>query len=67
MHDYAGNTGQSYSVVAFKGYPWTFLMENPSNKMRFRIMVGGQDLNAQDSQAHELNEWIHFVGTYDGQ
>jgi hypothetical protein len=57
---------QAYSVIAVKGPPWTFLMENPNNKIRFRVSVGGVDVNANDSVAHELNRWYHFVGTYDG-
>jgi len=66
-----GDDGQSYSVIIGKGtsgtpQPWTFLLENPSNKIRFRITVGGVDSNAQDPTAHELNRWYHFVGTYDG-
>jgi len=61
-----GGGGQSYSVIAVKGSPWTFLMENPSNKIRFRLTVGGLDRNAADSETHELNRWYHFVGTYDG-
>lgn len=64
---YVGSGGsQSYSIVAEKGSPWTFLMENPSNKIRFRITVGGADLNASDTVAHELNRWYFFTGVYDG-
>ncbi|HPK08503.1 MAG TPA: DUF2341 domain-containing protein [Candidatus Woesebacteria bacterium] len=61
-----GGGGQSYSVIAVKGSPWTFLLENYSRKIRFRVTVGGLDKNATDSQVHELNRWYHFVGTYDG-
>jgi prepilin-type N-terminal cleavage/methylation domain-containing protein len=61
-----GGGGQAYSVVAVKGSPWTFLMENPSQRIRFRITAGGVDDNAADSVIHELNRWYHFVGTYDG-
>lgn len=61
-----GGGGQSYSVIAVKGDPWTFLLENYSRKIRFRVTVGGLDKNATDSQVHELNRWYHFVGTYDG-
>jgi prepilin-type N-terminal cleavage/methylation domain-containing protein len=62
-----GGGGQSYSVIAVKGEGnWTFLMENPSNKIRFRVTAGGADNSAQDPQSHELNKWYHFVGTYDG-
>ena len=62
-----GSGGQSYSVIAVKGSPWTFLLENPLNKIRFRVTAGGVDANAQDSVVHELNRWYHFVGTYDGE
>jgi prepilin-type N-terminal cleavage/methylation domain-containing protein len=61
-----GGGGQSYSVIAVKGSPWTFLLENPSQRIRFRVTAGGVDANAQDSATHELNRWYHFVGTYDG-
>lgn len=64
---YVGSGGsQSYSVVVVKGSPWTFLMENPSNKIRFRMTVGGSDLNASDTVSHELNRWYFFTGVYDG-
>jgi hypothetical protein len=62
-----GGGGQAYSVIAVKGYPWTFLMENPDQKIRFRVSAGGVDANAQDSAVHELNRWYYFVGTYDGE
>jgi len=65
-YDAYGGGGQSYSVIAVKGSPWTFLLENPSQKIRFRVNAGGVDANAQDSDIHELNRWYHFVGTYDG-
>jgi hypothetical protein len=58
--------GQAYSVIAVKGTPWTFLLENYASKIRFRVTVGGLDKNASDSEIHELNRWYHFVGTYDG-
>jgi len=65
-YDAYGGGGQSYSVIAVKGSPWTFLLENPSQKIRFRVNAGGVDANAQDSDVHDLNKWYHFVGTYDG-
>ncbi len=61
-----GGGGQPYSVIAVKGSPWTFLLENPNQKIRFRVTAGGIDASAQDSVIHELNRWYHFVGTYDG-
>lgn len=65
-YDAYGGGGQSYSVIAVKGSPWTFLLENYASKIRFRVTVGGLDRNAADSVIHELNRWYHFVGTYDG-
>jgi len=61
-----GGGGSSYSVIAVKGDPWTFLLENQNNKINFRVTAGGVDSMAQDSVAHELNRWYHFAGTYDG-
>ena len=62
---YVGN-GQSYSVVTHKGSPWTWLLENPSNKGRIRFTIGGVDTNCPDTSVHPLNTWIHWIGTYDG-
>ena len=64
---YAGNNGaQSYSVVTHKGSPWTWLMENPSNKGRIRFTIGGADVNCADTDTHPLNTWMHWVGLFDG-
>jgi hypothetical protein len=63
----SGYGSSSYGVIAHKGYPWAFLMENPSNTMRIRfyLSVSG-DVACPDSATHALNTWYHFVGTYDG-
>ncbi|MFZ2125625.1 MAG: LamG-like jellyroll fold domain-containing protein [Candidatus Saccharimonadales bacterium] len=61
-----GGGGQSYSVVTTKGSPWTWLLENYNNKIRFRVTAGGVDSNASDSAIHSLNTWYYFAGTYDG-
>lgn len=64
---YVGNNGaQSYSVVTHKGTPWTWLMENPTNKGRIRFTIGGADVNCSDPDTHPLNEWMQWVGTYNG-
>lgn len=64
---YVGNGGsQTYSVVTHKGTPWTWLMENPSNKGRIRFTIGGSDVNCSDPDTHPLNTWMHWVGIYDG-
>lgn len=62
---YSGGT-ESYSVITCWGSPWVWLLENPSNTLRFRITAGGSDVNIADTSTHPLNEWIHVVGTYDG-
>jgi len=64
---YTGGGGRPYSVIAVKGYPWTFLLENPSQRIRFRVTAGGVDASASDLAIHTLNRWYHFVGTYNGQ
>ena len=61
-----GGGGQPYSVITVKGNPWTWLMENPSNTIRFRITAGGSDVNVSDTVPHLLNTWYNVVGTYDG-
>ncbi len=61
-----GGGGQSYAVVTVKGPPWTWLIENPDNKFRFRITAGGADVAVADTTTHNLNQWYHVVGTYDG-
>jgi len=63
----SGYGSSSYGVITHKGFPWAFLMENPSNRMqiRFSLSVSG-DVACSDSSTHALNTWYHFVGTYDG-
>lgn len=62
-----GYGSSGYGVITHKGFPWAFLMENPSNRMqiRFSLSVSG-DVACSDSATHALNTWYHFVGTYDG-
>lgn len=62
---YSGGS-ESYSVVTVWGNPWAWLVENPSNRLRFRIHAGGSDVSVSDSATHPLNTWLHVVGTYDG-
>jgi hypothetical protein len=61
-----GGGGQPYSMVTVKGAPWTWLVENPSNTLRFRITAGGADVSVADTSTHNLNQWYNVVGTYDG-
>lgn len=62
---YSGGA-ESYSVITVWGNPWVWLLENPSNKLRFRIHAGGSDVSVIDPDVHPLNTWLHVVGTYDG-
>lgn len=63
----SGYGSSSYGVITHKGYPWAWLMENPSNTMRIRFYLSSSgDVSCSDSSTHALNTWYHFVGTYDG-
>ena len=63
----SGYGSSSYGVITHKGYPWTWLMENPGNTMRIRFYLSNSgDVACSDSATHALNTWYHFVGTYDG-
>jgi hypothetical protein len=65
LSGYGSTSG--YGVITHKGFPWAFLMENPSNTMRIRFSLSSSgDVSCSDSATHALNTWYHFVGTYDG-
>jgi hypothetical protein len=63
---HASPSGQPYAVVTNSGNPWIWLMENPGNRMIFRITAGGADVNAADPNTFNINTWYYWVGTYDG-
>lgn len=65
---YAGGPdgAQSYSVITCWGSPWVWLLENPSQTLRFRLTAGGSDQNIADTGTHPLNTWMQVVGVYDG-
>jgi len=62
---YSGGA-ESYSVITNSGSPWVWLLENPSQRFRFRASIGGSDVSASDPDTHALNTWYHVVGTYNG-
>lgn len=63
----SGYGSSGYGVITHKGYPWTWLLENPGNTMRIRFYLSSSgDVYCSDSATHALNTWYHFVGTYDG-
>ena len=65
LSGYGSTSG--YGVITHKGYPWAWLMENPSNTMRIRFFLSSSgDVSCPDSSTHALNTWYQFVGTYDG-
>jgi hypothetical protein len=65
LSGYGSTSG--YGVITHKGYPWAWLMENPSNTMRIRFYLSSSgDVSCPDSSTHALNTWYQFVGTYDG-
>ena len=63
-----GGGGLAYSVVVIKGDNgfWNYVMEDPNNKIRFRVRAGTTDNWAWDANTLTLNSWHHLVGTYDG-
>lgn len=65
LSGYGSTSG--YGVITHKGYPWAWLLENPSNTMRIRFYLSNSgDVSCPDSTTHALNTWYQFVGTYDG-
>jgi len=62
-----GGSGRTYSVISYKGYPWTWLLEDQSGQFNFRISTtSNADSNINSNYYHGLNNWDHVVCTYDG-
>jgi hypothetical protein len=62
-----GGVGRTYSVISYKGYPWTWLLEDQSGQFNFRISTtNAPDSNINSGYYHGLNNWDHVVCTYNG-
>jgi hypothetical protein len=62
-----GGVGRTYSVISYKGYPWTWLLEDQGGQFNFRISTTSvSDSNINSNYYHGLNNWDHVVCTYDG-
>jgi hypothetical protein len=62
-----GGAGRTYSVISYKGYPWTWLLEDQSGQFNFRISTtSDSDSNIASNYYHGLNNWDHVVCTYNG-
>ena len=62
-----GGVGRTYSVISYKGYPWTWLLEDISGQFNFRISTTSDSDSRLDSNYyHGLNNWDHVVCTYNG-
>jgi hypothetical protein len=62
-----GGAGRTYSVISYKGYPWTWLLEDQGGQFNFRISTTSvSDSDIASNYYHGLNNWDHVVCTYDG-
>lgn len=62
-----GGGGQPYSVITYKGYPWTWLIEDQNGIFNFRISTSSNtDSNISSGISHGLGNFHHVVATYDG-
>jgi hypothetical protein len=62
-----GGNNRPYSVISYKGYPWTWLLEDISGQFNFRISTtSNSDSRLDSNYYHGLNNWDHVVCTYNG-
>jgi hypothetical protein len=62
-----GGVGRPYSVISYKGYPWTWLLEDQNGQFNFRISTTNvSDSDIPSNYYHGLNNWDHVVCTYNG-
>jgi hypothetical protein len=62
-----GGSGRTYSVISYKGYPWTWLLEDQSGQFNFRISTtSDSDSNINSNYYHGVERWDHVVCTYNG-
>jgi hypothetical protein len=62
-----GGAGRTYSVISYKGYPWTWLLEDQGGQFNFRISTTSvSDSDIASNYYHGLNNWDHVVCTYNG-
>ena len=66
-YDAQGGGGESYGVITYKGYPWTWLLEDQGGKFNFRVSTSSvSDSNINSNFSHGLNAYHHVVATYNG-
>jgi hypothetical protein len=62
-----GGVGRTYSVISYKGYPWTWLLEDISGQFNFRISTTSDGDSRLDSNYyHGVERWDHVACTYNG-
>jgi hypothetical protein len=62
-----GGGGRTYSVLSYKGYPWTWLLEDISGQFNFRISTTSDGDSRLDSNYyHGVERWDHVACTYNG-
>jgi hypothetical protein len=62
-----GSGGRTYSVLSYKGYPWTWLLEDISGQFNFRISTTSDGDSRLDSNYyHGVERWDHVACTYNG-
>ena len=66
-YDAQGGGGEPDGVITYKGYPWTWLLEDQGGKFNFRVSTSSvSDSNINSNFSHGLNAYHHVVATYNG-